>query len=1420
MDNNDFSQNKKNTQPESEPQQNQTENSTKQEEKNEKNTEQEESQKKKFLKKFLSAIIQREGEINKKRVRWPIIALAIIMLFTSFIIIISGVLIFAAFGNGVSGNSFQQPVSKNDPERKKFIDKYLGENSEKLSTSTGIAGKMGGSSGNYTFNDGSVKSGNDLPRLNLTSERDKEFLKNGGTRENPSLQPDRRIFDTLEFLLNGNEESRKAGFSGFSYVEVSHIVSAYEDMPINREETERSNTVPSISAHQKGQAVDITALGLVKSKCSCGDLIPIKIAWQDQPPEQEKSALAQGGDNIANKVRDTGESGTSLASLSTNLLEAELNLPKGTLSQGNLQLSAQFAALGQLAESLGLPSDTFVATEYSEQANIVLRKKIGDQFGITLSKTKISGNADIDSYLHKIAQNYTFEQLGISKLSENSDKVPANQQDKVPILTATQALEQGMQIDTSILNYDKKNVEQLLNVAGGSAFTEQFHTRAQLLANGLNWLEMAKKAVTTTIEQIGNIPEGAITENKKELAITGSNGTFDTDANTKTKKQSKTPWWESEKVITTIAKQMNINGTDEQSKKQKENLSRVLKNPQDEEALTALAKFQGLKYLDKNFQLQNGSSEKILSMVEGTAKDEKGNKLNFNQRIEETAKILADNKVFSNLEKQYKLEDGTISKILNSQNTEDKMQIIKDIGVQRLANQLKIDVRDFNKIINAINPPKTNIIAKDLPGEREVDPHKKLTEMLDSSKTVTNYLSSFGIKSEELTQFILGTEQEKITIGKNFAIKVGAKQMGFDPKNISSVSDLAVSVAGKEMGLSTNQVSMLYDMWFPSQDQKDAFDKMTDKQKEEFKNKRGEAIEDTLSSSGIIQTQLQQLGLPKNTLRDYFDAPSKRDGDKISKADVLYRDIGQLLDKKLSAPSGTFQKIGDIVNNPIYDRGDKVNLVTIELLKSYGANVFENKNNLPYKAMASLFTGASPEDIIDQQFNVGLNLINNSMGLDFFDPNDKELMNWNPNDKSQDNEKLKRYSLQNMINNKIPAVEVLARSSYVTAFETKNNLEKGSVAKIIDNRSDPKARRELITKVGGSYLDNSFKITLTDEEKKLYPNGFTIAVINGQVTSKEMFKKISEQTFFSEVKAKFGIEDNTVDMLEVLYTGRFLDEKATAGQKEFAAKMVAGDVIGTMVGKNLGFTTEEDMKMARSAVKDAMYGDYSGVREVGYVYGLNKLDGAAGLPEGTLRTVYDGYTKNNWTGFEDVGANALDSTIGMPQGTSMALKEGFIDHNWTAANAMVGSYIGGQIDKAIGAPPGSSYGAYLWLTTGNPVMFAIAILGPSVFKALGKLPILGGFVGGLFGSCGDNDCYEGKARENVHTAIEQLLRAPIEYKLPNNKVIQLITYNKERDVIPFSGEGSLVYQNYGEPTPQVYGLFAMKEAYQQLHIGF
>ena len=115
------------------------------------------------------------------------------------------------------------------------------------------------------------------------------------------------------------------------------------------------------------------------------------------------------------------------------------------------------------------------------------------------------------------------------------------------------------------------------------------------------------------------------------------------------------------------------------------------------------------------------------------------------------------------------------------------------------------------------------------------------------------------------------------------------------------------------------------------------------------------------------------------------------------------------------------------------------------------------------------------------------------------------------------------------------------------------------------------------------------------------------------------------------------------------------------------------------------------------------------------------------------------------------------------------------------------------------------------ISLSNPIIGALTAV--SLFSQFLGINLFG--LGGCEGSTG---CYKPTAQKNVHTAIGELLQMPYDLGRPDfYRATQIITYSEERDVLPFADQLDTLY---GRGRQNNYGLFAMPEAHDHLHIGY
>ncbi|HLB95934.1 MAG TPA: hypothetical protein VJK26_03475, partial [Patescibacteria group bacterium] len=169
-------------------------------------------------------------------VGWPVLV-GCLVIFLIVMIIFGGLMCLSISGN--FGKTLPIPAGKNDPNVQGLVA------ATKIKASSGGLGQK------------------DIYKLSFSNQRDFEYLESG--------QIDKRLAAALYYLVQKH-----------NHINISHIVSGYEDMKIDPESGAFHDIqiTKNISAHKRGTAADIDEIDTVKEKCKCGQDIPVDVAWQ------------------------------------------------------------------------------------------------------------------------------------------------------------------------------------------------------------------------------------------------------------------------------------------------------------------------------------------------------------------------------------------------------------------------------------------------------------------------------------------------------------------------------------------------------------------------------------------------------------------------------------------------------------------------------------------------------------------------------------------------------------------------------------------------------------------------------------------------------------------------------------------------------------------------------------------------------------------------------------------------------------------------------------------------------------------------------------------------------------------------------------------------------------------------------------
>jgi len=206
------------------------------------------------VKKAASAAAKRLSAMALSAIGWP----ALIGCLIIFIIVVAifGTMFCLAGSGYPGGKSFNQAAGKNDPNIKAII------------AATNITTKAG------------------LHKIDFANPKDKAYVESG--------KIDKRLAAALKYISDKHD-----------HIRISHIVSGYEDMPIDPESGNLHDRqiIKNISAHKEGLAADIDEIDFVKKKCRCGDPIPVKIVWQ----AKNDSLLGAADTNILDAIRNPSD---------------------------------------------------------------------------------------------------------------------------------------------------------------------------------------------------------------------------------------------------------------------------------------------------------------------------------------------------------------------------------------------------------------------------------------------------------------------------------------------------------------------------------------------------------------------------------------------------------------------------------------------------------------------------------------------------------------------------------------------------------------------------------------------------------------------------------------------------------------------------------------------------------------------------------------------------------------------------------------------------------------------------------------------------------------------------------------------------------------------------------------------------------
>ncbi|MCX6806755.1 MAG: hypothetical protein NT135_01380, partial [Candidatus Berkelbacteria bacterium] len=247
----------------------------------------------------------------------------------------------------------------------------------------------------------------------VMSEQDLEAVRQG--------RIDERILRSLIYLVTPTDQ----GGAGFERLKIKRLVKGYstEQRSLSKESEYNNESEVNISAHYKGQAVDISEIDLIKVKkktkkkflgttysSKTGGLpsVPINVAWQSDKGKGEAIPGFYG--DTANDVFGNLSTG-SLKEMLSDLVEYNL----ADLQGENLPEWAQYLGIISLFEDFDLPVDGFVKNEdgkvFEKALKQMGRAALAQRLGVDIDA--VQGNSS-EELIMNMGRNYIEKKLQLA----------------------------------------------------------------------------------------------------------------------------------------------------------------------------------------------------------------------------------------------------------------------------------------------------------------------------------------------------------------------------------------------------------------------------------------------------------------------------------------------------------------------------------------------------------------------------------------------------------------------------------------------------------------------------------------------------------------------------------------------------------------------------------------------------------------------------------------------------------------------------------------------------------------------------------------------------------------------------------------------------------------------------------------------
>lgn len=1222
---------------------------------------------------------------------------------------------------------------------------------------SGITSKEG-STGSVTYQGKNGFSIKGYTNLKFT-ERDLEFINNilaKGKDPRRGATFDKRLIQALVYLANKH-----------NYIYVSNVVSVYEDMPIDRENTSNPNVIKNISAHVNGQAVDIREIDFVykaMNPLSCGAFMEPTTPQRDLLwfNDRHQLLLTQ---RCMTSITSPTRGGPIINGLPTSPIPIQIAWQDDQPGKsGNLLGTLRGDAERLLEQSIKLPAGSLDLTNGNSSLAQIGFAEIAKQVGV--SPELVNGKNPTE-FITNFAKGYAEKQIGVPLggfVGNNAEEISVNMGNATmeSFLNLPSGSIKGDNIFDMTKNIGQAFIEREFGFAAGTlnnpasakgAFARELLKDEDLtkIAADLR-IDKAQLSAIVTSAMNGNINEDALINlgtRRLERGLQKEDGSLD-----KYIQQARILKGGDEDqirflTVSNLSDEINFDDitlkiADKNVVIDEEKIRSILTSLGRGEKIDTTIKSLGGLQMDDAFGLERGSTELYVNNRDGEPLEQinllsnnylkkvgtaiyKGEFDEF--AIESGGDLL--NMALTNGPRNMTvmIDDNIKSKLLS-----DPQEAAEAIGEKILQTNLSLTSEDLSKLKNG-NIANLSIFNNKTITLTESDISVINSKDLMSMPSVMTAIKNHYKISESEYQKIIKGDLKHVSLVQQEAAKMAnigtddvVKLVDGDYKNISFVKDMlknglkwadeqinssknselgqrgdVKNIIASKTGMSQDDISKIFSGKIED----------TDWLTSAIKNKLGINKDDR---EKLINEQAKNVPALGNIIKSFGIQPTKEDLAALKQGDIKAMPSVQNLLKE------TYKFSNDDINKLF--AGDITNIGAVQ-------SALEKQFKLPAGDIEKLVSGDF------KNLTAARDLVKNKYGINDVDIN-------------------------NVLSGDIAKVSIVK-----TELAKQLKLSESDLTRLID--SDFK-NTEALKSLAKS------KLNLSDDDIKniLSQNSLALHRIEDKLKS---VKLLSDKEIGGVLKGNW-LESDLI-------------------KTEFAKNIDLSviDIENIKFGQIGALPKVQDLAMSKfdlnmSGLNNLMKGDWGEISN--------------------LKSELMSNLNISSVDFESILGGNIPSLSAISNALSQNFNLSSFDISNLTGNINIGSLNGlmDSLTDSLGLSTGSFGNVLSGL--GNPT------------SMIGLAAGLGGGLTGVLG--GDQQqvmdkVFRPEARYKVHTMIDELLDISKLFNNPNMKVTQLITYNEERDVAPFESKVASLYGHKADRR-DVYGLFSMPEAFPNIHIGY